>query len=119
MRAPSSVIRPALACLGMLLLPGLLPACSATQQEGPSERILTVSAGATDEPTARANAMETGQHQCRARGGRQASMVDMEVTPPAMATMDDDSDASSTTDALEAATPEGDIRHVTLTLRCH
>ncbi|WP_438767670.1 hypothetical protein [Kushneria sp. TE3] len=112
------VFRSTFACLGMVLLSSLVSGCSTTPAEGQSEDTLTVSAGAIDEPTARADAMETGQHLCRARGGRQASMLDMQVTPPEMATLDDDDEANSTTDALEAATSEGDIWRATLTLRC-
>lgn len=118
MRCPPA-LKSAGICACMLLLPGLLTACSTASQDNQGKDTLVVTAGATDEPTARANAMETGQHLCLSRGGRQASMVDMQTTPPAMATMNDDSNARSTTDALEAATLEGDIWRTTLTLRCH
>ncbi|WP_445618955.1 hypothetical protein ACUN8C_09290 [Kushneria sp. Sum13] len=118
MRIPP-VVKFVAACACVLLLPGLLSSCStAGQDNSQGGDALVVTAGATDEPTARANAMETGQHLCLSRGGRQASMVDMQTTPPAMTTMDDDSKASSTTDALEAATSEGDIWRAKLTLRC-
>lgn len=103
----------------ILLLSGLLTACSTASQDSQGKDTLVVTAGAKDEPTARANAMETGQHLCLSRGGRQASMVDMQTTPPVMATLNDGSNARSTTDALEAATPEGDIWRTTLTLRCY
>ncbi|ART61916.1 hypothetical protein [Kushneria marisflavi] len=102
----------------ILLLSGLLTACSTAPQGGQGGDTLVVAAGATDEPTARANAMETGQHLCLSRGGRQASMVDMQVTPPTMTNVDKDPLARSNTDALEAATSEGDIWRARLTLRC-
>ncbi|WP_299258629.1 hypothetical protein [uncultured Kushneria sp.] len=115
----SPVLKSAGTCASMLLLSGLLTACGTVLQDSQEKDTLVVTAGATDEPTARANAMETGQHLCLSRGGRQASMVDMQTTPPAMATLDDAPIARSTTDALEAATLEGDIWRTTLTLRCH
>ena len=118
MRFPP-VLKSAGTCACMLLLPGLLTACGIVPQDSQGKDTLVVTAGATDEPTARANAMETGQHLCLSRGGRQASMVDMQTTPPVMATLNDGSNARSTTDALEAATPEGDIWRTTLTLRCY
>ncbi|GHC18624.1 hypothetical protein GCM10010082_07550 [Kushneria pakistanensis] len=102
------------ACLGALLLSG----CSNTRQDRPAQDTLVAQASAIDEATARASAMAAGQQQCQAANGGHASLIDMQVTPPAMATMDDDANASSTTGALEAATSEGDAWHATLTLRC-
>ncbi len=106
-------------CLGVLILLSLLSGCSNTRQDTSLQDTLTVSAGGLDEATARTNAMAAGQQQCLARDGRHASPINMQVTPPAMATMDESPDASTTTDALEAATPEGDGWRATLTLRCH
>lgn len=113
---PSSALKPALACVAV----ALLSACGTAPENGDTgaEDTLTVSAIAIDEATARANALEEGQAQCLARGGRDARLMNTQVTPPAMATVDDDPDASSSTDALEAATSEGDAWRATLTLRC-
>ncbi|WP_456270036.1 hypothetical protein M1D97_07100 [Kushneria sp. AK178] len=115
MRHPSA-LKPVLACVVV----AFLSACSTTPENGETgaEDTLTVSAVAIDDATARAEATEDGRQQCLARGYRHVSVVDMQVTPPAMATLEDDADATATTDALEAATPEGDAWRATLTLRC-
>ena len=118
MSFPSSASRTVWPYPGMLLLCALLTACGTAPQDGQGGDTLVVTAGGTDEATARANAMETGHHLCLSRGGRQASMVDMQVTPPTTTNVDQDPLARSNTDALAAATSEGDIWLTRLTLRC-
>ncbi|MFC0338932.1 hypothetical protein SAMN05421848_0454 [Kushneria avicenniae] len=114
--SPSSVLKPALVCVVVTCL----SACGTSPEKGDTraEDTLTVSAVAIDGATARADALEKGQAQCLARGGREVSLINAQVTPPTMAAVDDDPDARSSTDALEAATSEGDAWRATLTLRC-